>query len=56
MGGRDGQYGMADTGLPEPEPLPNAIQPTTQTSDFNIDVYIKTLEMVINSIIDSSRK
>jgi CubicO group peptidase (beta-lactamase class C family) len=50
MGGRDDQYSISDTGLPEPEPLPDAIQSITNKSDSNGDVYGKTLKMVINSI------
>jgi CubicO group peptidase (beta-lactamase class C family) len=50
LGGRDGQYRKSDTGLTEPQPLPNAIQPLTGNTDFKGDVYAKTLELVINSI------
>lgn len=50
MGGRDGQYKSTDTGLPEPEPLPNADKPITNAPEFKGDVYTKTLEMVISSI------
>jgi CubicO group peptidase (beta-lactamase class C family) len=54
MGGRDGQYGINDTGLSEPEPLPNAEQPITNSPGFDGDVYNRTLEMVIRSIADKS--
>lgn len=50
LGGRDGQYSKGDTGLPEPEPLPNAIPPITDGPKFSGDPYVKTLEMVIRSI------
>ncbi len=50
MGGRDGQYSIFDTGLPELKPLPNADQPITNAPEFDGDVYIKTLEMVIQSM------
>jgi CubicO group peptidase (beta-lactamase class C family) len=50
LGGRDSQYSMEDTGLPEPEPLPNAKHSLTGGQAFNGDVYVKTLEMVIQSI------
>jgi CubicO group peptidase (beta-lactamase class C family) len=50
LGGRDGQYGIRDTGLPEPEPLPNAEQPITDGTEFQGNDYAKTLEMVIQSI------
>ncbi|MBK5195266.1 MAG: serine hydrolase [Proteiniphilum sp.] len=51
MGGRDGQYGSNDTGLPEPEAMPNPIQPLSADSDNRGDIYTKTLEMVIASCI-----
>jgi CubicO group peptidase (beta-lactamase class C family) len=50
MGGRDGQYSSNDTGLPEPEVLPDPIQPLSANSD-NSDVYQKTLQMVIAGCI-----
>lgn len=50
LGGRDGQYSINDTGLPEPEPLANAEQPINNETEFSGDVYVRTLEMVINSI------
>lgn len=53
MGGRDGQYGVNDTGLSEPEPLANAIQPINKDTGFRGDaIYEKTLELVIESIVD----
>ncbi len=52
LGGRDGQYSINDTGLPEPNPLPNAEQPIIDVPEFNGDVYTKTLEMVIGSIVN----
>ncbi|HPE74657.1 MAG TPA: serine hydrolase [Draconibacterium sp.] len=52
LGGRDGQYSKGDTGLPEPEPLPNTIQAITGGPEFQGDVYSKTLEMVINAFVD----
>lgn len=52
LGGRDGQYSINDTGLPEPEPLPGAKQPITNNPGFDGDVYHRTLEMVIQSIAD----
>ena len=51
LGGRDGQYGSQDTGLPQPEPEENAYGPTekiTATGDINA----RTLELVINSIVE----
>jgi len=50
MGGRDSQYSIRDSGLPEPKPLPNAERPITGVPEYQGDVYIKTLEMVIQSI------
>ena len=54
LGGRDGQYGINDTGLPEPNPLPNVEQAIIDVPEFNGDVYAKTLEMVISSIVDKN--
>jgi CubicO group peptidase (beta-lactamase class C family) len=56
LGGRDGQYSINDTGLPESEPLPGASQPVTDRPGFNGNVYAKTLEMVINSIQDNDKR
>ena len=50
LGGRDGQYSVNDTGLPESEPLPYADQPIIDSPAFNGNIYAKTLEMVIFSI------
>jgi CubicO group peptidase (beta-lactamase class C family) len=50
LGGRDGQYGINDTGLTEPEPLPDAKQAITDRPEFKGNVYARTLEMVISSI------
>ncbi len=52
LGGRDGQYGINDTGIPEPEPLPGAIQPLEPEEQINGDVYSRTLEMVIQAVMD----
>ena len=54
LGGRDGQYSINDTGLIEPQPLPNANQPLNNKAEFRGDVYVKTLEMVINSIAQNT--
>lgn len=52
LGGRDGQYGMNDTGLPELPPLPNSIQPLNDGKEHrDSDDYATTLELVIDSII-----
>jgi CubicO group peptidase (beta-lactamase class C family) len=54
LGGRDGQYMSNDTGLPQPEPLENALGPTEKiTATGNINV--RTLELVFNSIIDKKK-
>ena len=50
LGGRDSQYDSADTGLPEPEPLPNAIQPLNHGNGNDDKDYITTLVKVISSI------
>ncbi len=55
LGGRDGQYSINDTGLPESEPLPNAEQPISGP-EFHGNVYSKTLEMVIQSIYETNKK
>ncbi len=52
LGGRGGQYSTTDTGLPEPKPLPKATQPINTAPEFQGNVYIKTLELVINSIAE----
>ncbi|MEX2232904.1 MAG: serine hydrolase [Cyclobacteriaceae bacterium] len=52
LGGRDGQYSVNDTGLPEPEPLPNAIQAINDGKQHQADDdYVTTLELVIDSIL-----
>lgn len=56
LGGRDGQYSIRDTGLPECKPLPNAEQPITGGPEFQGNVYAKTLEMVIQSIDETKNK
>lgn len=50
LGGRDGQYSINDTGLPEPVPLPDASQPLPGKPEFQGNVYVTTLSMVISSI------
>ena len=56
LGGRDGQYSEGDTGIPQPEPLPNAIPPIDDGSDQSTTAdYMKTLEMVIASIVDKEK-
>ncbi len=53
LGGRDDQYSINDTGLSEPEPLPNPDQHISRSGIGSPDeVYVRTLEMVINSIGD----
>lgn len=52
LGGRDGQYSMNDTGLPEPEPLANVQKSLAGDPDFQGDIYAKTLEKVIHSVCD----
>lgn len=55
MGGRGDQYGINDTGLSEPEPLTNPIQPINKDTGFQVDaIYEKTLELVIKSIVDEN--
>lgn len=49
LGGRDEQYHKNNTGLEEPPSLPNALQPI-ENSGFNGNMYMKTLELVLNSI------
>jgi hypothetical protein len=51
MGGRDGQYGSNDTGLSEPEMLFEPLQPLPSDDNNKGDIYIKTLEMIIESCI-----
>jgi len=50
LGGRDGQYGTNDTGLPEPEPTAKygPTEKITATGDINV----RTLELVLNSIVE----
>lgn len=51
LGGRDGQYRTSDTGLPEVEPLPNALSPLESGSQNKAeDNYVTTLELVIQAI------
>ncbi|MEX1238819.1 MAG: serine hydrolase [Cyclobacteriaceae bacterium] len=53
LGGRDGQYDVRDTGLPEPEPLPNSIPPVNDgKKHLDHDDYITTLELVIRSVVE----
>lgn len=49
LGGRDGQYGERDTGLPEPTPLPDALPPADKVRLERAD-YVRTLELVIDAI------
>ncbi len=49
MGGRDGQYSRNDTGLPEPDPLPDAIPPLPEKKEFHGDVYHETIRLVLLS-------
>ena len=51
MGGRDGQYSSNDTGLPEPEALPDPIQSPSADRDKGGDIYNTTLQMVIAGCI-----
>jgi CubicO group peptidase (beta-lactamase class C family) len=52
LGGRDGQYGTNDTGLPRPVQVPkdNIYGPTEKITATG-DVNVRTLEMVINAIV-----
>jgi CubicO group peptidase (beta-lactamase class C family) len=50
LGGRDGQYSIDDTGLPEPAPSPVANRPMLDKPEFKGNLYAKTLAMVISSI------
>jgi CubicO group peptidase (beta-lactamase class C family) len=50
LGGRDGQYGTNDTGLPQPLPKDNTYGPTEKITASG-DVNVRTLEMVINAIV-----
>lgn len=52
LGGRDGQYSSANTGLPEPPPLRRAEKPAPAVP-YTGDVYVRTLEMVIQAIVRS---
>lgn len=55
LGGRDGQYSVNDTGIREPEPLPNPIPPLDDGKEHHAhDDYVKTLEMVIQSIAEEN--
>jgi len=54
MGGRNGQYSIKDTGIPEPNPLPNTEQPIINKPKFPGHIHAKTLEMVINSILEEN--
>jgi CubicO group peptidase (beta-lactamase class C family) len=56
LGGRDGQYGINDTGMPELPPLPDAKHPIKAEQEYQGNLYIKTLEMVIQSVIDDDGK
>ena len=51
LGGRDEQYSISNTGQPEPKPLSDSEPAITDGPEFNGNVYVKTLEMVINSIL-----
>lgn len=55
LGGRDGQYSVEDTGLPEQELLPEAIEPINDGKEHTNDDYITTLEMVIRSIAEEKK-
>jgi len=50
LGGRDGQYSTENTGLPEPEPLSEAIQSISDGQDHHSNDYVTTLVKVIDSI------
>ncbi|MBN1108543.1 MAG: serine hydrolase [Bacteroidales bacterium] len=51
LGGRDGQYGSSDTGLPQPEPVEEGLAPTEKISaTLDGTEYTRLLEMVIRSI------
>jgi hypothetical protein len=52
LGGCDSQYSSKDTGLPEPKPLPDAIQPINDGKENGDDDYALTLVKVIGSIQD----
>ena len=51
MGGRDGQYSSNDTGLTEPEALPDPIKSLSVEQNIRGDIYNKTLQMVIEACI-----
>jgi CubicO group peptidase (beta-lactamase class C family) len=52
LGGRDGQYGTNDTGLPQPEKSSNAFGPTEKiTAKLDGSENEKTLELVLRSIL-----
>lgn len=51
LGGRNGQYGIRDTGIPEPEPVHDPIPPIGEgIAHPSQDVYLRPLEMVIAAI------
>jgi len=51
LGGRDGQYGSSDTGLPQPEPAEGSLPPTEKVSSTpDGSEYTRLLEIVIRSI------
>lgn len=51
LGGRDGQYGTADTGLAQPVPDTSVYGPTEKiTATLDGNEYARILEMIINSI------
>lgn len=53
LGGRDGQYSVNDTHIPQPEPLTNPIQAIHDGKDHvDQEDYVKTLEMVVSAIRD----
>ncbi len=51
LGGRDDQYSSKNTGLPELSPLVNAEQHLANTQKFSGNSNLKTLELVIQSLI-----
>jgi CubicO group peptidase (beta-lactamase class C family) len=51
LGGRDGQYDGRDTGLPEPEPLPNPVPAIKDEKQHPTqEDYVRTLELVLRSV------
>lgn len=57
LGGRNGQYSVNNTGIPEPKPLSDVIHPINNGRDHDAHADdIKILRMVLNAVVDKDRK